>query len=325
MMAFGQDDGIELDGGQCNVRMFDNRIEQTMVGFSTAPNKRGPSYIFDNLIWNLGNEYGRATAGVKNGGGSEHSIGIQYLINNTISVDGSVMVGVGYGKKDDRALFNAITRNNIFLTDSIPGQVSVSGKTAYAIADKVPSNQNNFDYDRIANNYLPDGKGKVMARSGNEVHGVFSSPLFSKSLNGNFTLQPKDDGIAKGLIVANFNQGVNGKIPDLGAFQLGASSLTPARPIAIEADKYFLLLTVGQPQVITVKTGDIAGRYTYTICKNDKMEWLDTDRPSGEMTANSELKIKFVAKPSEVIQNGVVIIRMDNGFSIPITVKVKKG
>lgn len=37
---------------------FDNRMEQTYCGISTAPNRKGPSYIFNNVIWNQGNSMG---------------------------------------------------------------------------------------------------------------------------------------------------------------------------------------------------------------------------------------------------------------------------
>ncbi|MDR2626403.1 MAG: right-handed parallel beta-helix repeat-containing protein, partial [Dysgonamonadaceae bacterium] len=78
VMAFGQDDGIELDGGQCNVRLFNNRIEQTFCGISVAPNRRGPSYIFNNLVWNLGNANGVESVAVKSGGDVNTTYGRQF-------------------------------------------------------------------------------------------------------------------------------------------------------------------------------------------------------------------------------------------------------
>lgn len=44
-LAFSQDDGLEMDGGQCNIRLYNNCIEQARVGISTAPNIKGPSYL----------------------------------------------------------------------------------------------------------------------------------------------------------------------------------------------------------------------------------------------------------------------------------------
>jgi len=49
-LVFGNDDGIELEGGGINVRFFNNRIEGTVCGTSTGSCRFGPMYIFDNLI-----------------------------------------------------------------------------------------------------------------------------------------------------------------------------------------------------------------------------------------------------------------------------------
>jgi hypothetical protein len=49
VLAFANDDGIELDGGQINVRSWHNWITGALCGVSCAPNRKGPSYVFRNL------------------------------------------------------------------------------------------------------------------------------------------------------------------------------------------------------------------------------------------------------------------------------------
>ena len=56
--AFGNDDGIELDGGQKNCRFFFNRIEGFFCGVSVAAVRRGPSFVYCNEISNPGDEFG---------------------------------------------------------------------------------------------------------------------------------------------------------------------------------------------------------------------------------------------------------------------------
>ena len=56
--AFGNDDGIELDGGQKNCRFFNNRIEGFFCGVSVAAVRRGPSFVYCNEISNPGDEFG---------------------------------------------------------------------------------------------------------------------------------------------------------------------------------------------------------------------------------------------------------------------------
>ena len=325
MLAFAEDDGIELDGGQCNIRMFDNRIEQTMTGISLAPNKKGPSYIFNNVVWNLGNSEGHATVGVKNGGGSEHSLGTQFLINNTMLNVGPIMAGVGFGTNPNRALFRGYTRNNIFLVTGAPGADEKPDAKANVVNDKAPFPLNSFDYDRIANIALPLGEQAATAMmAGNEVNAVWSLPQFTDPAHGVFTLRSSDKGIDKGTKVANFNQQYSGQMPDLGAFEIGSGTLTPVRPVAMEADKYFLLMSSDQTETLTITTGKIGGKHSYRILKNADMEWLAIDRESGTVADQATIAVKLTAKAGQNVHKGIIFFRLDNGFSIPVTITLKK-
>ena len=76
----GEDDGMEIDGGQLNSRVYQNRIERFYCGVSLAPNQTGPSYLFRNLIVNLGTTYNdRNYTALKIGGSTDKVFGMHYL------------------------------------------------------------------------------------------------------------------------------------------------------------------------------------------------------------------------------------------------------
>ena len=67
-MIFSNDDCIELDGGQQNVRCFLNRFEQSVCGVSIQGCMEGPSYTFDNVFTGCGDVMGFAYQLVKTSG-----------------------------------------------------------------------------------------------------------------------------------------------------------------------------------------------------------------------------------------------------------------
>ena len=57
-MIFANDDCIELDGGQKNVRCFDNRFESSLCGVSIQGCMVGPSFVYNNLFSGKGEQFG---------------------------------------------------------------------------------------------------------------------------------------------------------------------------------------------------------------------------------------------------------------------------
>lgn len=66
-MIFANDDCIELDGGQNNVRCFDNRFESALCGISLQGCMTGPSFVFNNLISGTGERFGLQGQTIKTG------------------------------------------------------------------------------------------------------------------------------------------------------------------------------------------------------------------------------------------------------------------
>lgn len=64
-MIFANDDCIELDGGQKNIRCFENRFESSLCGVSVQGCMLGPSYVYNNLFSGKGEQFGMTGATVK--------------------------------------------------------------------------------------------------------------------------------------------------------------------------------------------------------------------------------------------------------------------
>ncbi|MCD8167650.1 MAG: hypothetical protein LUE93_17095 [Bacteroides sp.] len=325
LMAFGQDDGIELDGGQCNVRLYGNRFEQLFCGISLAPNMKGPSYIFGNVVSNLGCSDGSSSAAVKNGGGLSHTVGRQYLFNNTMIFSGNGMRGVGYGPhtpENKREIFRTFTRNNIFLATQAPRGEGKSGK-GHSISDIHQLPENDFDYDMVANLETPGGRGYMLAREGSEEHGVFAVPHFTDPSKGIYTLRITDPGIDRGQELPNFMDDYPGEAPAMGAFQYGTSSLYPVRPIDIESNAYYVRMKVGETVKVTLTIGELE-ETAYTIRKAEDLDWLQVDTSSDLLKPHSTLTLTLKADLADDLQVGALFVRLTDGFSVPVTVYAEK-
>ncbi|MDR3218006.1 MAG: right-handed parallel beta-helix repeat-containing protein [Dysgonamonadaceae bacterium] len=324
VLAFGQDDGIELDGGQCNIRFYDNRIEQVLCGISTAPNIQGPSYIFNNVVWNLGDVTEEASVAVKNGGGATFSLGRQFLFHNTMIVSKNGMTGIGYGRDENRAMFRATTRNNIFVSGQKP-LIAEDKRLGLSIDDRHQSPWNDFDYDLIGNTKTPDGKGMILAHVGAEPNGVFALPEFEDKTQGVFSLKQADKGIDKGTVIPNFSDRFSGNAPDMGAFEFSSRYGIPFRPLDIRSDKYYVNLQAGVSDKIILAVGAIPHPDHFTVYQSDDMTWLEVTPRSGEIVSDSSITFSLKARQTEskIKQRGMIIIRLENGMSVPVTVCVE--
>ena len=87
-MAFCNDDCIELDGGQRNVRCFGNRFEGALCGVSVQGCMVGPSYVYRNLFSGMCGEFGEWGQTVKTGGGRHGAEAEMFLEDNLFWGDG---------------------------------------------------------------------------------------------------------------------------------------------------------------------------------------------------------------------------------------------
>jgi hypothetical protein len=165
VIAFANDDGTELDGGQINVRFFNNWTQWTFCGISCAPNLAGPSYVFRNLFVITGEQRERANYGFKMGSGRFADPGRSFLLHNTMISASSGLSSANFGP----GATPITARNNAYLA----GELFLQG-TAKGNYD--------FDYDLIQRGVLspPD--------AGQEAHAVLGTPTFMQAKEGDYRL-----------------------------------------------------------------------------------------------------------------------------------------
>ena len=321
-LIYSNDDTVELDGGQMNVRFYNNRVEGSYCGISLAPIMAGPTYIFRNLILNLGDQRGSPNAATKNGGGYQsifdHSN--SYEFHNTIYTSGAGFKGVGFSSLPMKDIIRATTRNNVIVTSK------------EGIIDKHNLVENDFDYDLFAHQ---DGTtSTALYADGNEKNGLFENPDFVDKTNGLFGLTEKSAGVDDGCVLDNFSDGYIGNAPDMGAIEYGdvnSKKTVPSRPIDVWADKYEMTLPKGmQETTVTVYVGEIGEETPYKIRINDTMQkWMsvtdENGKTEGVLKPNSSFTLKVKTNSDMVGENfakgcGAFLIRLDNGYSVPFTV-----
>lgn len=88
-MIYCNDDCIELDGGQRNVRCFGNRFEAALCGVSIQGCMMSPVYVYDNLFSGMCDEFGAAGQTIKTGGGAHGTNATAFVMDNLFFGPGS--------------------------------------------------------------------------------------------------------------------------------------------------------------------------------------------------------------------------------------------
>ncbi len=212
------DDGIEAEGGDQNVRIWNNYIEEVLIPIANAAVSIGPLYVWQNVS---GRCYSPSdsTYGMTHGpfikmgyaGGENWMTGHMYIFNNTIfQRDNDGAGGLG---GDSRIIKHCVTRNNIL-------HVRESDRRSIAVSRT--HEDNDFDYD-LTSAGVPDNQ---------EEHGLKGTPQYvpgagfdRQTKAGVFQLAPQSKGLAAALVIPNFCEAINGKQPDMGAHQSGSEKM----------------------------------------------------------------------------------------------------
>jgi hypothetical protein len=214
------DDGIESEGANQNVRIWDNYIEETMIAIGNAATSIGPLYVWRNVSgrshtptgssWDL-THGGFLKMGFANG--EQWMTGHMYIFNNTIlqpNDEGMDALGGPY-----KPIKHCTTRNNILHVRSKDPNVIATSKAH----DNNCGNNNDFDYDLLSAKRYPAGHQK------NGVHGVPryvpGAGFDAEKRTGNFQLADGSPGLDQGVVIANFADEFKGKSPDIGAHEAG--------------------------------------------------------------------------------------------------------
>ncbi len=205
------DDGLEVEGGNRNTRVWDNYIEQTMMGIGNAATSIGPLYLWRNVV---GRSQARPDAGggnfIKMGfaGGEQWMTGHMYIFHNTVFRDEGWLPTGGLG--GSRIVKHTTSRNNI---------LHVREPRNHSLSSNPANIDNSYDHD-LYNGQCPPGQ---------EAHGVRGEPTYAAGAGfdpatntGVFQLAPNSPGVAAGEWLPNFSPGPRGTSPDIGAHPRGA-------------------------------------------------------------------------------------------------------
>ena len=84
-IVFANDDALEIDGGQQNVRVFGNRMEGSFMGVSVQGAVVSPSYVFDNVFSGCEEEFDAAGSSIKLSGIDVYGYGPTcYIFDNVL-------------------------------------------------------------------------------------------------------------------------------------------------------------------------------------------------------------------------------------------------
>jgi len=188
------DDAIEAEGGNRNVRIRGNYLDQTATGVATTVTHWGPVYIFRNVYNRSRMKSERPPEGddrgpfAKAGSTEKYGNGRRYVFHNTVlQPDGKNGAGAGIAGNSKQPLTNTVSRNNLF-------QI---WKSHWPAINEAGGSGNDLDYD-LSN-------GRLSQR-----HGVSGGA---------------DKGVDRGARIPNFNDNFVGSAPDIGAEEKGAPPL----------------------------------------------------------------------------------------------------
>lgn len=314
-LAFGNDDGIELEGGGINLRFTGNKVEGTLCGISLGANMVGPQYVVGNLIANLGDEEGLALNSLKNGHGVEQK-GKRLIYNNTFHGFGTSAAGAynAYGNATPEDAGLGTMRNNIFVCDGNrrPGE--------WARAE-------NFDNDLFWVNRTHREAEQFVAtfqQYGQEKNALVGDPQLIDPAGGNFRLASSSPARGKSVEVA----GITVSGDDLGAFFNGATDI-PLRPLALTTTPAQLnFQETGGNAVVTLGLSPDAGApVEFQIRRNTVFDWFTVTPARGVIAPGETLKLTVTANPGGLtgrpVFRGAFLVRTPNGLSRPVSVYAK--
>lgn len=211
------DDGLEMEGGGMNVRVWGNYVDQVATGIASATVAMGPLYIFRNVentsrhLFNVSPDLDDRLAFGKAGDGGGFGGGKRYYYHNTLLQAPGVTYPLGAGEGVNQSggpLTNTETRNNI---------LHIWKSWWGSIRDNNLSPTNNFDYDLY--------NGVITAYAGAEANGIHSTPIYAPNngwvsgSGGMYALDPSSPGYHVAVPLPNFNDST--ATPDMGAHQSG--------------------------------------------------------------------------------------------------------
>ena len=312
-LSFGNDDGIELEGGGINLRFIGNKVEGTLCGISFGANLIGPQYAIGNLVVNLGDEEGYTGSFLKNSHGVEQK-GKRFIYGNTFHGFGRSAGGYGgYGNATPVNAGLGTMRNNIFLC--APANLGEWVRAEHFDNDLFWVNRSQTESEQLVAAYRSYGQ---------ERNAFAADPHFVDPVAGNYRLAPSSVARGKAVEVA----GIVRAGDDLGAYFNNAADI-PLRPLALAAtpSQINFEATGGHATVTLSLPADAEAPVAYQIRQNTVFDWFTVTPANGVIAPGESLKLTVAADAARLrgrpVFRGAFLVRTPNGLSRPVTVYAK--
>jgi len=296
LMCFANDDALEIDGGQTNVRVFLNKFEGCLCGVSIQGCMSSPSYVFRNLLVNMADERGIAGQTIKTSSYANGPSAVSFIFNNTC-----------FGDSGDLNLpgnLRIVAKNNIFA-----GRAAIRGRAR--------SPQSECDYNLLSTE-----------EDIRETHGILGAPGFVDAEAGLFAPLEASSAVGHGTAIDNFAPAVEGKT-DMGAIPFGSDLVLPVRPIPVYLDRYQVTFSsadtsAAQSRTVTATVTGKGFSSNYRIAKNSAFDWFTVTPEEGTLESGSRTQFAVSVVPDRMkarrIYRGVFLVRLASGYSRPVTV-----
>jgi hypothetical protein len=207
------DDSIESEGGNCNVRIWENFSDLSFNHIASASTSLGPLYVWRNIGFRtqdrVSTNYALGT-GNKNrrtlSGGTTWGGGWCFWYHNTFYRAGTAALPEGCHSamvSDDYR--NTVAKNNIL------------GNWSRAVANGT-NTSNEFDYNVYS--------GTLQVPPGQMANGINGQATYDAvHASGPYTLTTSSNGYQDGVEIKNFTQTFSGAAPDIGAIERGQTAV----------------------------------------------------------------------------------------------------
>ena len=296
LMCFANDDALEIDGGQTNVRVFLNKFEGCLCGVSIQGCMSSPSYVFRNLLVNMADERGVGGQTIKTSSYSNGKSAVSFIFNNTC-----------FGESGDLGLvgnLRIVAKNNIFA-----GRSAIHGRQR--------SPQSECDYNLLSTE-----------EDIRETHGILGGPGFVDAEAGLFAPLEASSAVGHGTAIDNFAPGIDGNA-DMGAISFGSDLVLPVRPIPAVLDRYQLTFSsvgtsAARSRTVTATVRGEGFSSDYRIAKNDAFDWFTVTPENGTLSSGAEEQFEVSLVPDRMkarrVYRGAFLVRLASGYSRPVTV-----
>lgn len=294
--CFANDDALEIDGGQTNVRVSRNKYEGCLCGVSIQGCMSSPSYVFQNLLVNMGDERGVGGQTIKTSSYANGLSAVSFIFNNTCHGDSSDLNLPGN--------LRIVAKNNIFA-----GRSAISGRKR--------SPQSECDYNLLSTE-----------EDVRDPNGILGEPGFVDADAGLFEPAATSKAVGSGTVIDNFASATERGV-DLGAIVSGSGTVLPERPIPVYLDRYQLRFSPDDVQAGSERTvvAEVSGpgfSSPYTIAKNDAFDWFSVSPGQGVLESGQTVRFSVKVIPDRMMSRkayrGAFLVRLANGYSRPVTV-----